>query len=266
MSEKYVNEYWKDRQAESLAKYRKQGIYRAEKQIKKYYKTASEHCIGSFLNTYRHILNMVNDGKEPTPADLYKLDSYWQAQATIKKELELLGDKQTVAYLDNFKRTWKTIYNNVALKDGGNFNKIDDGVIEQMIKGVWCADGKTWSERVWTNTDKLKAVLNEELINCVLIGADEKNLRERLMYEFKVSYSNADMIIKTEMAHIQTQATNERYKGAGVKEVEVWADEDERRCELCGKLHEKRYKVWETMPIPVHPRCRCCILPVLEDE
>ena len=45
----------------------------------------------------------------------------------------------------------------------------------------------------------------------------------------------------------------------------LWADEDERRCEVCGKLHKKRYPVGANIPIPAHPRCRCCIVPVVED-
>lgn len=66
------------------------------------------------------------------------------------------------------------------------------------------------------------------------------------------------------MAHIQTQAAQQRYIDYGITEVEVPEDEDERRCEVCGKLHGKRFKITETMPVPAHPRCRCCIVPVIE--
>lgn len=33
---------------------------------------------------------------------------------------------------------------------------------------------------------------------------------------------------------------------------------------MCGKLHEKRFNIYETIPIPAHPRCRCTIIPVVE--
>jgi hypothetical protein len=68
------------------------------------------------------------------------------------------------------------------------------------------------------------------------------------------------------MAHIQTQAAKQRYSDAGVLEVEVWADYDERRCDVCGKLHKTKHPINGTMPIPAHPRCRCCILPVVDDD
>ena len=67
------------------------------------------------------------------------------------------------------------------------------------------------------------------------------------------------------MAHIQTQAARKRYEDAGITEVEVWADKDERQCDVCAKLHKKRFPIQGAMPIPAHPRCRCTIIPVVED-
>ncbi len=67
-----------------------------------------------------------------------------------------------------------------------------------------------------------------------------------------------------EIAHIQTQEAKQRYTDYGITEVEVLADADERRCEVCGKLHGKRFKLTETMPVPAHPRCRCCVIPVVD--
>ena len=72
------------------------------------------------------------------------------------------------------------------------------------------------------------------------------------------------MIARTELAHIQTQAAKKRYEDYGVQEVEIWAEKDERQCEICGKLHQKKYPIGAAVPIPAHPRCRCCIIPMIE--
>lgn len=87
-----------------------------------------------------------------------------------------------------------------------------------------------------------------------------------LMRDFNVSFNNADTIVRTEMAHLQTQAAMQRYKDYGITEVEILADKDERQCEVCGKLHKKRYPTGANVPIPAHPRCRCSIIPVVEDK
>ena len=135
-----------------------------------------------------------------------------------------------------------------------------------MINQIWCADGVSWSSRVWKNTALLQQELNDNLIECPLAGRKTSELKKLLQERFNVSYNRADSIVRTEMAHIQTQAAKQRYADAGLEEVEVWADKDERRCDVCGKLHKKRFPVNAKMPIPAHPNCRCCILPVVEDS
>ena len=205
-------------------------------------------------------------GKEPTPADLYKLDKYWQLQNELRKELNKLGNYQVKLCGTDFLKFYKEIYDNVAIKDSTNFHHASKEMMTQVINHIWCADGKNWSQRIWDNTDKLQQALNDELISCLLAGVAPRQLRERLMSEFSVSFDQADTLVRTEMAHIQTQATRQRYIDAGIKEVYVWADKDERQCEKCGKLHMQRFPIGSKMPVPAHPRCRCRILPVRENN
>jgi SPP1 gp7 family putative phage head morphogenesis protein len=91
-------------------------------------------------------------------------------------------------------------------------------------------------------------------------------LKQVLQDRFGVSYTRADVLVRTELAHIQTEAAKQRYRDYGIEQVEIWADPDERTCSICGKLHKKKYPVGARVPIPAHPRCRCCIVPVVEDN
>jgi SPP1 gp7 family putative phage head morphogenesis protein len=211
------------------------------------------------------IFQRIKEGKEVTPADLYKLDTYWQLQGQLRAELEKLGEKEISLLSKNFAKQFQQIYDSLALPAGEMFGTLDKATVEQMISQIWCADGKSWSQRVWTNTDKLQQALNDNLIHCVTTGSSPAELKHLLQKDFGVSFSRADAVVRTEMAHIQTQAARKRYSDYGIAQVQVWADEDERRCEVCGKLHEKKYSVNDVMPIPAHPRCRCCIIPVVEN-
>lgn len=257
-------DYWHERTLKAQEAILKRTVEDIEKQITKYYQTASRNIVGGFLYTYNKIMNTQKKGKDPTPADLYRLDTYWKQQAQIQNELQRLGDKQTELYLKKFRECYFEIYNSIALKDDSHFQSINNEIVEHMITMIWNADGKSWSDRIWDNTSLLRESLNEGLIECLLNGRSPRELRERLMYEFDVSWNRADTLVRTETAHIQTQATKHRYEDAGIKEVYVWADEDERRCDICGKLHEKRFLITDKMPVPAHPRCRCRILPVIE--
>jgi SPP1 gp7 family putative phage head morphogenesis protein len=256
--------YWKDRQAQAQNEITKKSQKQIERQMKKYYKTTLKRTIKDFEDTYTHLLAAVKDGREPTPADLYKLDKYWQTQAQLKAELQKLGDKQIAKLADEFEANFFEVYYSIALEGESTYSTINSDMVQQMINGIWVADGKSWSSRIWKNTERLAETLNEELINCVVNGNTTSELKKKLLQRFTVSYSNVDSLVRTELAHIQTQAAQKRYEDSGVKMVEVWADEDERRCEVCGKLHQKRFPVNAQPPVPAHPRCRCCILPVVE--
>ena len=112
----------------------------------------------------------ISEGREPTPADLYKLDKYWQLQGQLKVELQKLGDKQAALMSKKFEDQYINIYNALALQDSGMFSEIDRETAHQMINQIWCADGQSWSNRIWTNTNKLQQALNDNLIDCVLTG------------------------------------------------------------------------------------------------
>ena len=260
-----MNKYWADRQKAAQDALTDKSIKDVEKQMVKYYERTMKSVITEFEATYLHILNAAADGREPTPADLYKLDRYWEMQGRLRDELQVLGDKQIHLLSNKFEKHFFSIYDSISIKSAKAFSTISTEAAKQLINTIWVADGKTWSQRVWDNIKLLTETLNEELVSCVVSGKPTRELKEKLMERFGVSYSQANAIARTEMAHIQTQAARQRYQDYGIKEVMVWADKDERRCKECGKLHTKKYPVGAVMPVPVHPNCRCCIVPVLEE-
>lgn len=256
--------YWKDRQAEAMQNLTQKSREEIERELLKYYKRSSDRVVSSFIQTYNRLMETVERGINPTPADLYKLSAYWEMQAQLSEELRKMGVNQINLLERIFTDSYIEIYNSITA-DTGAFSNIERNTAVQMINQIWAADGLNWSERVWKNTDKLQQALNDELMHCVITGRKSDYVKERLVHEFGVSFNRADTLVKTELAHIQTQAARQRYEDMGVKRVQVWADYDERRCDVCGKLHEKYYSIYEAMPIPAHPRCRCSIIPVIED-
>lgn len=259
--------YWVQRNLKSQNKLSDKTVKSIEKQLRKYYGTSAEKILGQFEKTYNKLISSIDEGKKPTPADLYKLDAYWKMQGQVREELQKLGEKQVVALTKAFEMNFFEVYYSLNLPNnevGEAFSMIDNAMVHQMINSIWCADGKSWSQRIWENNDLLMATLNDELIHCVAAGKKTTELKQLLQNRFNVSYGRADALVRTEIAHIQTQAAQKRYEDYGIKEVQVWADEDERRCPVCGKLHEKKYPIGAAMPIPAHPRCRCTIVPVVE--
>lgn len=261
-----INKYWAERAARVQAALTKKNVKQTEAQLVKYYTQAMDNCIASFEDTYYKLQKAVGSGKEPTPADLYKLDKYWQMRREVEAELERLGYRQHRFLNQMFVEQYEDIWDLLALPSQKHYSKLDKKAVSQLVNQIWCADGVSWSQRIWKNTEALKQALNDGLISIVATGKQPRDLKKHLQTAFGVSFNRADSLVRTELAHIQTQAATDRYKSYGMQEVEILADEDERRCEVCGKLHEKRYPINATVPIPAHPKCRCCVIPVVDDE
>ena len=255
--------YWLNRIAKNQEKISDKTIKSINYQMQKYYGRAAERVIRDFEAVYLKILNNVEDGKEPTPADLYKLDKYWQAQAQMRRELEKLGNKQIKLLSAAFETNFFEVYYSLALPGEPLFNTVDTEAVKQLLNAVWVADGKQWSHRVWDNTERLAQTLNEELVHIVATGKKNSDLTKALQERFDVSYHRANTLVRTEVAHVQTEAAKQRYKDYGIEEVEVLVDEDEKTCDICKALVGKKWKVTDAPPLPAHPNERCCLVPVI---
>ena len=185
-------------------------------------------------------------------------------QGQIRRELNKLGERQITTLTKLFEINFFDVYWSIGKKGSDNFTTLNTNIVHQLINQIWCADGKTWSARIWENIALLQETLNEGLLDCVISGKKTTELKNILQERFNVSYSRADSLVRTEMANIQTQAAKKRYQDYGIQEVEVWVDEDERTCPICAKHEGEKYPINSTMPVPFHPRCRCCIIPVIE--
>ena len=258
------NNYWNDRISRMQEIIRNKKETETNRQIKKYYKNAMNKVIEEFESTYNEILTKQNENKEVAIANLYKLDKYWRMQGQLKNELEKLGDKQAKLLSRNFETLFFEVYNSLDVLGDIEFTRINKEGALHLINSIWCADGKDFSQRIWGNTNNLVNTLNEGLVHCVITGKKTSELKKVLRERFNVSYSQANNIVQTEMSHIQNVAAKQRYNDMGVKEYQVWASKDERRCKTCGKLHKKKYSINEPSPVPVHPRCRCSIIPVID--
>lgn len=265
-------DYWAKRQADAQDNLTKANVEDTEKQLKVYYTDAMHSAIRDFEDTFLHWQARAEDGKV-TPADLYKMDKYWATIAQLNLTMKELGDKQAQVLAENFMKEWQEVYESTAATSQSSFKTANLDIAEQMINQVWCADGKSWSERIWGNTEALKAALNEGLIECVVTGKKASDLKKRLQNEFGASYRKADLLVRTEMQHIQTEAARQRYEDDGITKYEFLGREEKDKChhspscsDLDGQIFfMKDMKVSKNAP-PIHPGCRCSIAPVVDLE
>lgn len=259
-----ANSYWQRRMENANKVLTERHRKLIDKQMRKYYQSISRQVIEDFEATYNKLLATVESGKAPTPADLYKLDKYWKANKQAEGLLTKLGRKQISLLTKNFRTQFYDAYKYFKMDGSPMFSTIDEEGVRQLLNQIWCVDGKSWSQRIWENTKLLQQTLNDELIHCVAAGKKPSYLKQLLQNRFNVSYGRADALVRTELAHIQTQAAQQRYREYGIEKMQVWVDEDERTCKICGKHEGEIYSVNDKMPVPFHARCRCCMVPVIK--
>lgn len=263
--------YWGERQARIQEKLTKQSYNKIKKQLIKYYQSAAKQVIGDFERVYDKILLQRTEGKPVTPAHLYQLDTYWQAQAQLRKQLTLLGEKEVALLTREFETNFFDIYYSIAPEGMKAFNTIDTSAVNQLIDSVWLADGKTFSKRVWENTESLVETLNDELIHITATGKPTRELKNALQQRFNVSYSRANTLVRTELAHIQTVAAAKRYEDYGLTKYRILGNDNDtcgNHSVDCHKMDGQTF-LYSEMEIgvnapPFHPNCKCCIVPIVE--
>ena len=107
--------------------------------------------------------------------------------------------------------------------------------------------------------DLLKAEIAKNLKTGLVQGKNPRVLAQDIRKTFGSSQYNAERLMRTEMARVQTDAQMQSLKENGFDEYQFLALGN--ACEICRALDGKHFPVDKMMPglnaPPMHPNCRC---------
>lgn len=125
-----------------------------------------------------------------------------------------------------------------------------------------------YSDRIWMYQDLMKAELSKLLQEGLIQGKNPRKLAGHLTKLFGVSKSNAERLMRTELARVQTEAQRQSFERNGFTQYEFVALGS--ACGVCKELDGKHFKVDEMMPgenaPPMHPNCRCSVAAYEDSE
>lgn len=128
----------------------------------------------------------------------------------------------------------------------------------------------TYSDRIWMYQGMLKAELEGLLASGLIRGQNPKKLAKHLEKRFGVSAYNAQRLMTTELARVQTEAQKQSFVRNGFDEYEYIACSNSDACSVCRALDGKHFKVDDMMPgenaPPMHPGCHCSVAAYMDDE
>lgn len=129
----------------------------------------------------------------------------------------------------------------------------------------------TFSNRIWMHQDLLKADLDKLLQQGLIQGKNPRVLAKELEKRFAVTSTNAERLMRTELARVQTDAQVQSFIKNGFDEYTFNALQNALApaCDLCQPLDGKHFKIadmviGENAP-PIHPNCRCAISAYMDD-
>lgn len=151
-----------------------------------------------------------------------------------------------------------------------NLTRLDTKNIDNILTKPWAVDGKNFSDRIWTNKEKLVKELHNELTQCLVRGYDPQKAIDNLAKIMNVSKAQAGRLIMTELAAIKSMSRLEAFRKMDLDEYEIVATLDGITSEICQEMDGRHFKlsdfeVGATAP-PFHPNCRTDIAPYFDDE
>lgn len=196
-------------------------------------------------------------------------------QIQMQQEIEALTKMQEAGITPLLQNTYeegcyRTAYEiQKGLDNVGNIRKFDTDKIDKVMSKPWTVDGKTFSDRIWSNKEQLVDTLNKELTQSIIRGDAPDKVIKTVADKFEKSRKVAGRLVMTESAYFSSQSRLDSYKALGVKKYKIVATLDLKTSELCRGLDGKPFEVSEyqvsvTAP-PFHANCRSTTAPVFED-
>lgn len=204
----------------------------------------------------------------------YHISRLEALQIQIQQHLEALYGNQ----LDGMDAAMRKIYSDgyyqtayelqKGFSTGFDVQQIDDARLERLMSKPWAADGLNFSQRLWSDKDKLINNLQNELVQGLVRGDAQLKIVQSFAKLMNSSLSNAGRLIATESAYFASLGEKDSMKDLGVDQYEILATLDRKTSDICRSMDGKVFKMSEfkagvTAP-PLHPWCRSCTVPHIE--
>lgn len=191
---------------------------------------------------------------------------------SLKAQIDMEFTKLIFGVEDSSKNALNSVYRDTFLevtKDLGINPIVSRDKIKTVLDKPW--SGANFSERLWTNTDKLAQTVKQEIVNGMIQGINLKTMTKRVSERFETAKKNdVERLLRTEVNYVLNQATLDGYKEAGIEKYEFSATLDSRTSQICSELHGEVFSI-KSVAVglnypPMHPRCRSTTIPIVDYE
>lgn len=206
----------------------------------------------------------------------YHISKLEALKIQTQQSLEVMFSKQMGTVTGAMGDIFESGYYHTAYELQKGFNigwdiaGLDQSQIEKVLSKPWAVDGKNFSERIWTNKEKLISELHGELTQNIMLGADPQKAIDSLAKKMNTSKQNAGRLIMTEEAYFSSAAQRDCFNELDVEQYEIVATLDSHTSDICRSLDRKHFPMKDfqagvTAP-PFHVYCRSTTVPYFDED
>ena len=201
-----------------------------------------------------------------------KLQTRQSIERTFHLYQESVMDMTQKVYTEEYYRSVFEIQKGLGI--GWNVSVPDEEKLRRLITKPWAADGKNFSDRIWTAKSQMVDTLHKQLVRtCILGESPDKAIKEMTKYVkkgVKNAKAQAGRLIMTEQAFFSSAAQKDAFRELGVEEYEIVATLDSHTSEICQEMDGKHFPMSQYEPgvtaPPFHVWCRSTTCPYFDDE
>lgn len=204
----------------------------------------------------------------------YRIQAIQALLFNLITDIEELYQLQQNEYDEKLPSIYKAMYYKKAYDMqigtglGYEVDRLEDGKVKQAVSQSWL--GENYSERIWSNRDKLSQVIKQELPQAIIQGQNPKTLAKTIQKRMNTSYFNAERLARTEYLNVLNEANYKAMKNSGLfKEYQYIATLDYRTSQICRDMDGKVFKMSDKQTgvnyPPLHPNCRSTTSPYFKD-
>ena len=206
----------------------------------------------------------------------YHISKLEALKIQTQQSLEVMFSKQMGTVTGAMGDIFESGYYHTAYELQKGFNigwdiaGLDQSQIGKVLSKPWAVDGKNFSERIWTNKQKLISELHGELTQNIMLGADPQKAIDSLAKKMNTSKQNAGRLIMTEEAYFSSAAQRDCFNELDVEQYEIVATLDSHTSDICRSLDGKHFPMKDfqagvTAP-PFHVYCRSTTVPYFDED
>lgn len=237
----------------------------ADEQMQTVYKNQNEHLdeLHKFIGVMyiKYAVDGLLKGLSNTQRKTITGDINSKLKAIGKDMGQTQVDKVTNILKRNYSDTY---YKNAYTMDKGinvdlKFNILKKEYVDAAVNSP--VDGTLFSERIWDNTASVADKIKQALIDAMNGDTTIDKIGKQVQNIFNVNASDAQRLVRTENARVQSQAIDDIGNNAGCTQQMYSATLEANTCSECGELDGQIFDIDDDskpqIPEDLHPNCRC---------